>query len=453
MDSEIINISESEEVYVVADINIPGYIKRNERNIPVQIAGKNIPASLDLSDYATREWVEENYGKIDDKDPNFVQWRTGESLLAGKNAVNTPINGTVYGSESGVVANGGVAIGHKSWVRASDVIDSDEGIAPFSVGDVENGVFRRLIGGRPGVSPTDFVIKAQLEAGLRGESAYEIAVRNGFDGTEQEWLESLKAPATSANYRVIGDLSETDRVFEFDLGRVKCRIIRKDTSTFGVIMYADPDLEMLVQRIDNSDFSSNSAPAKKYTIVPYGTVLDDIPTTADRVSAIVTTENYSFRIDAIATSDFKQCVVVVNQYSNYEGGAEIEPKYKIRRWVNDLSSVGKAINVDVDGLRWTLKYKSASELSWVVAPISDPVNVAFYRASIWTGGAENTPFAWRLLDAQTNVDETVHNNSQDWSCVRFITEKGSYKLEACAFDSGRHCEVLLHYISDIPNEG
>ena len=27
---------------------------------------------------------------------------------------------------------------------------------------------------------------------LQGESAYDIAVRNGFVGTESEWLESLK---------------------------------------------------------------------------------------------------------------------------------------------------------------------------------------------------------------------------------------------------------------------
>ena len=30
------------------------------------------------------------------------------------------------------------------------------------------------------------------EAGIQGKSAYEIAVENGFKGTEQEWLESLK---------------------------------------------------------------------------------------------------------------------------------------------------------------------------------------------------------------------------------------------------------------------
>lgn len=26
----------------------------------------------------------------------------------------------------------------------------------------------------------------------RGESAYEVAVRNGYEGTEEEWLNSLK---------------------------------------------------------------------------------------------------------------------------------------------------------------------------------------------------------------------------------------------------------------------
>ena len=34
--------------------------------------------------------------------------------------------------------------------------------------------------------------------GIPGKSAYEIAVENGFEGTEEEWLESLK----------MGDVSE-----------------------------------------------------------------------------------------------------------------------------------------------------------------------------------------------------------------------------------------------------
>ena len=32
--------------------------------------------------------------------------------------------------------------------------------------------------------------------GDRGYSAYEIAVQNGFEGTETEWLESLKGDVT-----------------------------------------------------------------------------------------------------------------------------------------------------------------------------------------------------------------------------------------------------------------
>lgn len=35
---------------------------------------------------------------------------------------------------------------------------------------------------------------------LQGLSAYEIAVKNGFVGTEEEWLESLKATAEMENF-------------------------------------------------------------------------------------------------------------------------------------------------------------------------------------------------------------------------------------------------------------
>ena len=30
------------------------------------------------------------------------------------------------------------------------------------------------------------------ERGIQGKSAYELAIDNGFEGTEEEWLESLK---------------------------------------------------------------------------------------------------------------------------------------------------------------------------------------------------------------------------------------------------------------------
>ena len=34
---------------------------------------------------------------------------------------------------------------------------------------------------------------------IKGESAYEIAVRNGFIGTENEWLDSLKTSTLNWN--------------------------------------------------------------------------------------------------------------------------------------------------------------------------------------------------------------------------------------------------------------
>ena len=41
-------------------------------------------------------------------------------------------------------------------------------------------------------------LKMKLTA-FRGESAYEVAVRNGFEGTEAEWLASLHASAGKVN--------------------------------------------------------------------------------------------------------------------------------------------------------------------------------------------------------------------------------------------------------------
>lgn len=34
--------------------------------------------------------------------------------------------------------------------------------------------------------------KVELSYGARGKSAYQIAVENGFEGSETEWLESLQ---------------------------------------------------------------------------------------------------------------------------------------------------------------------------------------------------------------------------------------------------------------------
>ena len=67
-----------------------------------------------------------------------------------------------------------------------------------------NGTIRaegRLSGGIEKASN----LKGELSQSLaRGPSAYEVAVDNGFKGTEQEWLESLKGytPIRGIDYEI-----------------------------------------------------------------------------------------------------------------------------------------------------------------------------------------------------------------------------------------------------------
>lgn len=44
--------------------------------------------------------------------------------------------------------------------------------------------------------PDEVVLVIEDGVGPRGFSAYEVAVQNGFIGTEQEWLDSLKSDIT-----------------------------------------------------------------------------------------------------------------------------------------------------------------------------------------------------------------------------------------------------------------
>lgn len=41
---------------------------------------------------------------------------------------------------------------------------------------------------------------AKGDKGEKGESAYQLAIQNGFIGTEQEWLESLKKQWNSTSW-------------------------------------------------------------------------------------------------------------------------------------------------------------------------------------------------------------------------------------------------------------
>lgn len=58
-------------------------------------------------------------------------------------------------------------------------------------------------------------IKLQLER-WRGWSAYEVAVQNGFEGTEAEWLASLKGKDGLVNALVANNLDTTEEGYVLD---------------------------------------------------------------------------------------------------------------------------------------------------------------------------------------------------------------------------------------------
>ncbi|MFD1450832.1 hypothetical protein [Oceanobacillus sojae] len=48
--------------------------------------------------------------------------------------------------------------------------------------------------GNPVLISTDNPLPVQMQGGADGKSAYDLAVEDGFEGTVQEWLESLRGP-------------------------------------------------------------------------------------------------------------------------------------------------------------------------------------------------------------------------------------------------------------------
>lgn len=90
-----------------------------------------------------------------------------------------------------------------------------------------------------------FKISAAGPKGDPGKSAYEIAVKNGFIGTEQEWLESLKVSSESYdsiyNFPNIGnkdvfyvDVSE-NRIYRWDETDAKYFCIGADWKNISII--------------------------------------------------------------------------------------------------------------------------------------------------------------------------------------------------------------------------
>ena len=89
------------------------------------------------------------------------------------------------------------------------------------------------------VQEVEFNLEISGRDGKDGKSAYEIAVEHGFIGTEQEWLDSLKADsmvsyATHYNFPNIGEenvgyiATEEHRIYRWDGTDLKYYCIGSD---------------------------------------------------------------------------------------------------------------------------------------------------------------------------------------------------------------------------------
>lgn len=104
--------------------------------------------------------------------------------------------------------------------------------------------------------------------GLKGDSAYEIAVENGFVGTEAEWLESLKGSGTVLSDTIEGwnskaqEISVKDTIYVYtnyqivDGKNVPGLKIGDGTTTINELPFID---EIYAQHIENTEIHLSSA--------------------------------------------------------------------------------------------------------------------------------------------------------------------------------------------------
>jgi hypothetical protein len=95
------------------------------------------------------------------------------------------------------------------------------------------------------------------QRGPKGNSAYEVAVSNGFTGTEEEWLASLVGPKGSNNVLSIGTVTTTTNASATITGAspnqtLNLGLPKGDTGSSGIIESATPPSDTSVLWLDTS---------------------------------------------------------------------------------------------------------------------------------------------------------------------------------------------------------
>lgn len=110
---------------------------------------------------------------------------------------------------------------------------------------------------------------------LRGYSAYEVAVINGFSGTEEEWLESLKSKTSSATIgnvallasKWVGTASPYSQVVQIS-GVTKNSQVDLTPSIEQLAIFHHKDLAFVTENVDGvvTVYALGDKPTNDYTI-------------------------------------------------------------------------------------------------------------------------------------------------------------------------------------------
>lgn len=171
--------------------NVPNFSGANGYDAPVDLGSF---APLDALS-AVEQGIAENYGSL-----GVIHMSRATATLLGKHlekrggrlytrALDTPVvAGTGY--PDGQIVGTGSMIGYRGEVitssaRPGDLLDRKQNIM-YAVAEREY-----VIGFDPCPVVIATIVPVEPEPGPAGASAYDAAVANGFEGTEQEWLASL----------------------------------------------------------------------------------------------------------------------------------------------------------------------------------------------------------------------------------------------------------------------
>lgn len=182
------------QLYTLKDIENYGVVDLNNNVIKTESIKKLIHKTEDIDDSIDKAHVHKNKDILDTINKDCIdKWNTVREVIEGKPGKDGKdgINGTNGMSAYEIAINNGYVGTKEEWLNSLKGPKGDQGI---------QGVKGNK--GDKGDAGTDGINGAN---GVNGKSAYQVAIDNGFIGSENEWLNSLKATTQSTTYK-IGDV-------------------------------------------------------------------------------------------------------------------------------------------------------------------------------------------------------------------------------------------------------